>query len=281
VSIYFMSVITMNKAVVIVNSLIIIGIAVMAAKWTWNAWQPETSANPSQKIIAKIQSANRPLQQVNHLKVILSANLFGQKKASLKKEIKVLENIKKSTQNLKLQGIFHYPNQPEKSYALITVAGKIAKGYRVNEDLVGAQGKIHAILKDRVQIERNGDFEKIELSKLGNSSGFSVSKQTNNFKQNLRDNPTALLRKLGLKKTPRGISFAGKNQRLPLGLKKSDIITTVNGYDFEEVTQNPEILEELLNSDKLEAEIQRGGRQIFVKVPNSLLKQWRKAINKR
>ena len=261
------------------NSLLVIGIAIMAAKWTWSVWQPETLAKPPTKIVTKMLAVKTPLQETNPLKVILSAHLLGQKKTFLKKEVEVPKNIKKSTQNLKLQGIFHYPNQPKKSYALISVARKFAKSYRVDDDLIGAQGKIYAILKDRVQIKRNGKYEEIELAKLGNNSGFTVSKQVNNFKQNLRDNPSALLRKLGLKKTPQGIRLAAKNKRL--GLKKSDIISSVNGHDFEAVIQNPDILEELLNADALEAEIQRGGRQIFVKVPESLLKKWRKAINKR
>jgi type II secretory pathway component PulC len=152
------------------GSLLILGIAIYIAQWKWHflhVGQNSASIQNTPSVLLATDDDNLEAQQPmdasnNHIRDILSANLFGVEGAA---KTASAEAVPKTQQPLELHGIMFIPNHPEQSVALIAQAGQLAKDYKKG-DVVSSGITLAEISQDLVFIENQGAREKLELPKL-------------------------------------------------------------------------------------------------------------------
>jgi len=257
------------------------------AQWVWKTQQAPkddhlTTQRPAQN---KSHKANQT-KVVNHdLRDILSANLFKQN--TPKKTATILQKkIPKTSQSLFLHGLINSSN-PKKSIALIShQKNKAPLPYQQGDKLPNNSGSIDLILNTYVQIKRNGRLEKLELLQNKNAKALSKGSVKRSpaslkitsladIKTNYTQNKSALLSQFGLVQSGGGIKLSTKKGRLPPGLRANDVITSINGYSLYDFDNNLELLDTILNSDKIEASLNRNGRTIHFNIPKKMIQQWK------
>jgi type II secretory pathway component PulC len=83
---------------------------------------------------------------------------------------------------------------------------------------------------------------------------------------------------LSLKKDVDGLLLDSAKSAQALGLKQSDKIIAISGYDFTDLENDPSALKQILAQPRIEAVIDRNGEAITFDVPKNLIKNWRATI---
>ncbi len=266
---------TFKHPILWLNSLFVIGIICMAI-WRWDWIAAKLFAPEIKSIAVNIENNNHAsIVAANPLKDILAANLFGNPKAVViaQKQIST-EKIPKSKQQLTLKGLLYYPEHPHSSAALISNADAPAKNYHLGQKLQDAEGKIYAILKDSVQIESNGNLEKLTLLSLiapDNEVDLDSLAKTSTYNKpdveelETKPDPAKLLHTFGLIETAEGMNFSA-DKKLPAAFKITDNIVSINNYDMLDLVDYPELLAEVLVEKELIFEVDRGEETLFLTI---------------
>lgn len=257
------------------------------ANFIWQIIETDEGISPpkNQQSHPKKQTTLPPKTVNTDLRDILSSNLFNQRKAIAKIE-PTQKKIPKTRQQLFLHGIIS-SSDPERSIALISKQkNKPPLVYLQGDKLPSNSGTVHLILNAYVQIKHNGRLEKLELIKQKNTKPLaknavqrsqSIKKITSlsDIKNNYRKNKSQLLSKFGLVHTAQGIKLSSKKGRLPPGLRDGDTITSLNGYSMNDLDNDLDLIDSIINSDKIEASLERNGRDIHFNIPKKMIEQWR------
>jgi len=266
--------------------LCVIGMGFLA-QWAWKIQQaPKVDTLSLQRPEQNKTHKTIPTRVVNHdLRDILSAHLFKQ---NTKKNVAAIiqKKIPKTSQSLFLHGLINSSN-PKNSIALIAhKKNKAPLPYQQGDKLPNNSGKIDLILNTYVQIKRNGRLEKLELLQNKNakalpknavkrSPAFLKISNLADIKSNYTKNKSDLLSQFGLVQSDGGIKLTTKKGKLPPGLRENDVITSINGYSLYDFDNNLELLDNILNSNKIEASLNRNGRTIHFNIPKKMIQQWK------
>lgn len=221
---------------------------------------------------------------------IIDRDLFKtQKLASTEISTPDIENLEKTTLNLKLWGTI--TGDPDKSYAVIEDTGKHKQQlYRDGDSVSGAKNaKIKLILRKKIVLSVNGKDEILEMQDMdvkggrrsrSRSSGrfagetypgsgseiVSIDrKQINESLKNINN----LMRQVRVRPyfeegKPGGILLSGIQRRSifeKMGLKSGDIVKGVNGTPIRSVDDALKFYENLKSADSVQLQIKRRGEE--------------------
>lgn len=253
------------------------------ADFTWQIIETDEAISPpkNQQSHPKKQTTLPPITVNTDLRDILSSNLFNQRKAIAKIE-PTQKKIPKTRQQLFLHGIIS-SSDPERSIALISKQkNKPPLVYLQGDKLPSNSGTVHLILNAYVQIKHNGRLEKLELMKAKNTKPLkrgAINRATipkkpaslSEIKRDYKKNKQQLFSKFGLISTKNGVKLTSKKGRLPPGLRDGDTITSLNGYSMNDLDNDLDLVDSIINSDKIEASLERNGRDIHFNIPKKMI----------
>lgn len=232
-------------------------------------------------------------------------NLFGvERKASKPAPIVEVEVKAPETKlRLELKGVY-VADQAEYSSAIIADKGK-SERYRIGDKLPGGVS-LHQVFYDRVLLARGSRLETLRFSEKSLKGGKAAKKSKrvrsnpgrssssgsllNQMRSGAVQNPREVVDKLSensgqvlssminevgledLAQTGEGQGFrvgakAPKDVLSAVGLRKGDVVHSVNGLPLGDIQNDPNLMEEILNSGKAKIEIQRGKRRFVVTYP--------------
>lgn len=282
-----MKILHYKKYLHIIAAIICIIAMGFLAAWVWQKIEPQKPEALAKKALKSSPTpALTAHQTVNHdLRDILSANIFKQHKIISEVAIEQ-KKIPKTRQQLFLHGVLS-SSEPTHSIALISNRkNKSPLPYQQGDKLPSSAGTVHFILSSYVQIKRNGRLEKLELMNTKNSKplirGSVKRTKVNNkissladIKSHYKNNKSQLFSQFGLIHTNRGIKLSTKKGRLPPGLRDGDVITSMNGYSMIDLDNDLNLLDTILEGEKIEATLERHGRTIHFNIPKKMLEQWK------
>jgi general secretion pathway protein C len=166
--------------------------------------------------------------------------------------------------------------------AFIAASGGEERAYAIGAALPGG-AKLHAVLPDRVTLERNGQLETLRLPREGEGGAATGSAariaqvSAADVRAVAEGNPQRLLdvvrpvaatdsntgRMLGYRVYP------GRDAErfARLGLQPGDLIVSVNGVSLDDPSRGLEILKSLTSSDAVSLMVERDGQQRLLQVP--------------
>ncbi|NOQ16749.1 MAG: hypothetical protein GQ581_06785 [Methyloprofundus sp.] len=261
----------------------IIAMSFLAA-WLWQNIEPQKQEILPKKVLkSPPKQAAVASKPVDHdLRDILSTNIFKQHKAITRVAVEQ-KKIPKTRQQLFLHGIIN-SSEPTHSIALISNQKKKSPlPYMQGDKLPSNAGTVHLILNSYVQIKRNGRLEKLELIKTRPLTKGSIKHTTasnnisslSDIKSHYKNNKSQLFSRFGLTHTASGIKLSTRKGRLPPGLRDGDVITSMNGYSMTDLDNDLDLLDTILESEKIEATLERNGRTIHFNIPKKMLEQWK------
>ena len=266
--------------------VLIILVAQLVAELTWRFFTPTlesvSSLNKNQIVQPKMVISNTGLKQV------AAYHLFG----DAKKQIVVNEKIIDAPETrlrLDLKGVFASTNT-EEALAIISSSKNKDKTYHIG-DKVTAGVLLHAIYADRVILKRNGQLETLRLPKpkvgskaiysthtsntakssYGKSINISSSATTQRLRKirnTLLKDPAKVWQQVRInpvmkKGQVQGYTLAHNDQALmkALNIKKTDIITEINGESLSNPATLYGLMNSLSNQQSLDLTIVRNGQQ--------------------
>lgn len=214
------------------------------------------------------------------------AQLFGQTSVTNKPVVDTTpQNLPTTSLNLTLRGVV-YHEDPNLSLAMIQIANKTTKKYRVGE-FVQPQVKLHAIHSRKVVLFRHGQYETLLLkgddtrqqSQINNTplkpsnpitSDKTPEQLLKRYQQQLRSSPQSLLRLARVKPMKKNGRFIGYRLRpnhdeavfQTFGLQSGDILTAVNGIKLDSPLKGLSVIQQLANTKQLNLELRRNGQTL-------------------
>lgn len=197
---------------------------------------------------------------------ILRANLFGQ-------SAPVAGAAPVTSMALVLTGVI--ADSDEKlGFAMLGTSPSDIKFYRVGDTVPGG-ARLHAVLVDRVLLDRGGALEALLLPRRLGPGGTPVviapppAASMDRVQRAMRDNP-ALIGQV-MQRQPvfadghlRGMRvYPGSNAQAfaRLGLKPGDLVTAINGVQLEDQTRGNEIFDSLTGAAEARVTVTRNGNQ--------------------
>ncbi len=177
--------------------------------------------------------------------------------------------------NLKLRGILS-ANEPDFSRAIIA-SGSSEKIYAVGASVPGG-ATVHAVLNDRVLLNRRGQVEALTLPKQ--SAEFSVTEDTgaNDFttasgedfgdiREQLAEEPSALSEMVRIRPVMEGGQMRGvkiwplqeRERFAAAGLRPGDLVTAVNGSPLTDPAAMQQVMQQLDSLNSLTLTVERDG----------------------
>jgi general secretion pathway protein C len=195
-----------------------------------------------------------PVRNVVDIPSILRANLFGQSPPAA-------GTAPVTSMALVLGGVIADVDE-KRGFAMLGTSPTTIKFYRVGETVPGG-ARLHAVMVDRVLLDRGGTIETLLLpSRINPAAAPSLTgpappvQSAQRVQQLIRDNP-ALINQV-IQRTPvlaegrlRGIRvYPGSNAQAfsKLGLRPGDMVTAINGTTLEGQTRPDEIFNTLSNA---------------------------------
>ena len=266
--------------------------AYFAGQFFWGSMKPapaqqkaQRAYSPSITTIKKNQSPKRVVRkQSSEVNTIQAANLFGNS-ARVNKPTNTKKNIEAPETSLKfeLQGIFINTNAAQ-SRALIAEKGKPANSYK-REDQLPGNVVLDEIFANRVLLRRAGRLETLSFPKKRNkgSSNKRGDILTYHPKNTATDvvarskdayykDPAKAFRNYGLvmDENADGLRLEGGARSKLLesvGLKKGDLIRSVNGKTLSDFLGDTGLVDSVVESGELSVEIERNGQPIVLSLP--------------
>lgn len=188
-------------------------------------------------------------------------------------------------------------DDPSEAYAIIAGSDNLAHVYGIGDELPG-QAVVNAIEADRVILERGGRLETLTLPKQGalnpatddNTTENTASEPKgrlidrrqdvratallNDFRNTLTSNPAELTQLVQVTPYQENGQFTGfriqrvtgkARQLLRLGLRRGDVITSINGIPLDSPIRGLEVMNGLSTSTELQIEVQRSGEALSFK----------------
>lgn len=204
---------------------------------------------------------------------IASLHLFGQAEAQATPEIAANVDAPETRLNLKLRGILS-ANQPEYSRAIIA-SGNNEDIYAVGAGVPGG-ATVHAVLDDRVLLNRRGKIEALTLPKQ--SAEFTVEDADNDFnaapaedfgdiRDQIAEEPAALSEMVRMRPVMEGGQMRGvkiwplkdRERFAAAGLQPGDLVTAVNGSPLTDPAAMQQVVQQLDSMNTLTLTIERNG----------------------
>jgi general secretion pathway protein C len=263
---------------------------------SWRAAEVTWSLIPAPDIQMPIQSqaaTARPTPQrntVSQLDGVANLHLFGV--AGATKPAKKIDTKAPETQlNLTLHGVF-VADVAEKGEAIIGTSGDVQKYYKVGNAVMSGV-TLQAVFEDRVVLLRNGRSEVLRFPKVsqprsltststtssrqhssrtrGLGPGVATADSSRNLKKYsdlLREEPLKVFEYIRFVPVKSRDGMKGyrilpqKNRELynQLGVRPSDLVTSVNGIPLSNDKEAMKLIDQLKESQSIEVEIVRNGR---------------------
>lgn len=255
------------------------------AEITWRYFSPvdEVVTNNTQKQTINV----KPSSFDASLKKVASYHLFGDANKQAVTQQKVID-APETRLRLDLKGVFASTNA-NKALAIISSSKNKDKTYHIGDKVTGGV-TLHAVYADRVILKRNGQLETLRLpkSKVDSKAFYTVEQnkaksvtplvnrhQTQGSSQRLRKlrdtlvkDPAKVWQQVRInpvmkKGQVKGYTLMHNDKSImkALNIRKTDIITGING----ESLSNPAVLlglmDNLSNQDSLQLTIERNGQQ--------------------
>lgn len=250
--------------------------------------------SPAQEVAS--QTSNKPKTQVKtattntRLQDVSAFHLFGDAKKQPVVQQKVID-APETRLRLSLKGVFASSN-PKQALAIIAASKGEDKTYHIGDKVSGG-ALLHAVYDDRIILKRNGKLETLRLpkSKLDSKAIYTppASKKDSSPVSRVRSNrsssqdQSSRLRKIRdtLLKDPakiwqqvrinpvmkngavQGYTLVHNDQKLmkALNLRKTDIITAVNGELLSDPATLYGLMASLSKQSSLELSVERNGQQ--------------------
>lgn len=264
--------------------LLVILIARAAAEMTWLIFTPE-AASPQTKLSRGPVSAS-PASQIR-LNSVVNLHLFGEAQQNEAPLADAPIDAPKTNLKLVLRGVFSHSEQ-DKAMAIIADAAGKEKLYRVGGQVPGGAA-IHNIYPDRVILQRNGQFETLELPRdeLPNNAvvmtydestavkkerSIQAPEKLKEMREMIKTNPQELWKQVRIEPVLedgkiKGYRLFHQDEQLmrSLGISKTDVITEVNGLPLDD----PAVLYQLMNEFDTASDVRltverNGGTEVLV-----------------
>lgn len=266
--------------------LLIILITQTFAELTWEIFTPAEKSS-SYTVNSSAVRVNSVVQY-SSLKDVGSYHLFGDAKKQVVVQQKVID-APETRLRLDLKGVFASSNANE-ALAIISSSKGKDKTYHIGDKVTGG-ALLHAVYADRIILKRNGKLETLRLPKpkVDSKAFYSrtvsnkVRSPINHVTSRTNQNQSQRLRKMRdtLLKDPakiwqqirinpvmkngevQGYTLAHNDQKLmkALNLRKTDIITAVNGQSLSDPATLYGLMGSLSGQASLELSIERNGQQ--------------------
>ena len=262
----------------IVMLVLTVLIAQRAAELTWR-FVPEPSARQiisQQEIQKEMQVRGEPVSDVT-AEMIAKLHLFGI--AGSVKSAPTQQVDKKAPEtNLKLtlHGVF-VDKDPEAGAAIIGKAGSKQDYYKVGNNVMDGV-KLQAVFNDRVVLLRKGQSEVLKFPKTvkptSQSNLPSLTPQKANpeslssYREIFRNEPLKIFEHVRFVPVRSGKTTKGyrilpqKNRKLynKLGIRPSDLVTSVNGVSLQNEKEALQLMNTLKDANQINLEVVRRGK---------------------
>ena len=204
---------------------------------------------------------------------IASLHLFGQAEVQAAPEVAANVDAPETRLNLKLRGILS-ANQPAYSRAIIA-SGSNEDIYAVGASVPGG-ATVHAVLDDRVLLNRRGKIEALTLPRQ--SAEFSVEDAGNDFtaapeedfgdiRDQIAEEPSSISEMVRMRPVMEGGQMRGvkiwplkdRERFSAAGLQPGDLVTAVNGSPLTDPAAMQQVVQQLDSMNSLTLTIERNG----------------------
>ena len=261
------------------------------AELTWDIFTPAEKNTSHSRTINSSAVQVPPSTQPSRLSEVSDYHLFGDAKKQVVVQEKVID-APETRLRLDLKGVFASTIKNE-ALAIISSAKDKDKTYHIGDKVFGG-ALLHAVYPDRVILKRNGKLETLRLpkpkvdskafynpsppatktSRNSRSTGVAYPAATSNQTQRLRTmretllkDPAKIWQQIRINPVMKngevqGYTLAHNDQALmkALNLKKTDIITAVNGQSLSDPSTLYGLMGSLSDQDSLEVSIERNGQ---------------------
>jgi len=269
-----------SKVPIILTGLMIILLTSNLAEFTWMIFSSDSSVSNSRQQQSIRQTS--PAAQKDRLREVAGLSLFGKAEdKNINASEQELINAPKTQLRLTLKGLLAV-DDPKRAIAIIADDRGKEKHYLIGSVLPG-NAKLHTIYADRVILSRAGRLETLSLPKTKLSKGAVVrnamapvtSRQVKaggslkSMRDSLIKNPQDIWKniriepKMNKSGSIQGYTLNHKDKQLmrKLGIRKTDIITSVNGMPLNDPTSLYQILDVLKTTQQLNLSIIRNGAE--------------------
>ncbi|MEW7990191.1 MAG: type II secretion system protein GspC [Candidatus Thiodiazotropha sp.] len=269
--------------------LLVLLISWRAAELTWSLIPAPEIQQQTLKQGGKTTPAMSNRGATNRLDSVVNLHLFGV--AGAPKAVKKIDTKAPETRlNLTLHGVF-VADEADKGEAIIGTSGNVQKYYKVGNAVMSGV-TLQAVFNDRVVLSRNGQSETLRFPKVSKRSAPAARKRPASSKgaTRLSTGPSAaeqrpsknlskysdVLRNEPLKifeyvrfvpvKSREGMKgyriLPQKNRELynQLGVRPSDLVTSVNGIALSNDQEAMKLIEKLKDVTSIQVEIVRNGK---------------------
>ncbi len=204
-------------------------------------------------------------------------HVFGRPGAIKRSAPMVVERAPETSLNLTLHGVFA-DTKPELGAAIIGKAGSEQEYYKVGKKIMGGV-TLQAVHEDRVVLLRNGQSEVLHFPRASKSvvtssrsrsaSKASSSSSLGTYKEMFKREPLKIFQHLRFVPVRTGKQLKGyrilpqKNRDLynRLGVRPSDLVTSVNGVPLNDDRQAMGLIKDLQSADSIDLVVLRQGQQ--------------------
>lgn len=264
----------------LVTLMLTILIAQRAAEMTWRL----IPAPPDQQITSgeMLQTEKRVREEPvsdRTAERIADLHLFG-RAGSVRTAPKEQVNEKAPETSLKLtlHGVF-VEQDPQAGAAIIGKAGSKQDFYKVGSNVMNGV-KLQAVFNDRVALLRNGQSEVLKFPKTVKPSAIPSNVQSSmtpqaskpgslsSYREIFRNEPLKIFEHVRFVPVRRGKTTKGyrilpqKNRKLynKLGIRPSDLVTSVNGVSLQNDKEAMQLMNSLKDANQINLEIVRRGQ---------------------
>jgi general secretion pathway protein C len=276
----WLSVFLNNTLPQIVALLLIVIIARQAAGLTWRFIPdpPGRQINPQQVSVSE-QAGSKAQSPEKLAAQIAALHLFGQPDAIKPPTRERVDTRAPETRlKLTLHGVFVDPD-PKAGAAIIGKAGAKQDYYKVGGNIMSGV-KLQAVYSDRVVLLRDGRSEVLKFPKADKSmtgsanaakpiaSNSPQNHSLGNYRDMFRSEPLKIFEHVRFVPVRSGRTIKGyrvlpqKNRKLynKLGIRPSDLVTSVNGVALNDDKQALQLIDQLKDADQINLEIIRRGK---------------------
>lgn len=267
--------------------VLVVLIGQAAAEMTWLFFAPGEiqTAGAGRPMPAVMTTTNQA-----RLNSVVNLHLFGEASIEATPVVDAPIDAPKTNLKLVLRGVFSHSDQ-DKAMAIIADAAGKEKLYRKGGQVPGG-ATVHTIYPDRVILERNGQFETLFLPRdeLPSNSlvmapqrsgrGFGGVKERSvtapeklrKMRKMIKTDPQKLWQQVRIEPVLengkiKGYRLFHKDAQLmrALGIKKSDVITQVNGMSLDDPAALYELMNEFDTATDIRLTVERnGGTEVLV-----------------
>jgi general secretion pathway protein C len=270
--------------------VLVLLISLRAAEFTWSLIPAPEMQQKTQPTDVSAKQNTRKQANTNQLNNVANLHLFG--KAGATNKVKKIDTKAPETRlNLTLHGVF-VADEAEKGEAIIGTSGNVQKYYKVGNAVMSGV-TLQAVFTDRVVLLRDGRSEVLRFPKVSksrtvtntrrstkttnNSSRAGIgpgaprstqSKNLSKYRDLLRNEPLKIFDYVRFVPVKSREGTKGyrilpqKNRELynQLGVRPSDLVTSVNGVALSNDQEAMKLIEKLKGVSSIQVEIVRNGR---------------------